>query len=115
MFNTAGKAWLPPTNHTNQLLTCRLLPSRLFKTVGDDVSGEQLLRGESKVLKLIDFGRSIDMDLFPRGTTFTAKVTTSGFQCIEMKTNRPWTFQVLLARWVGAYNLTRAEVEVPAY
>ena len=46
------------------------------------------------MLKLIDFGRSIDMKMFPANTTFTAKVTTSGFQCIEMLTNRPWTYQV---------------------
>ena len=59
-----------------------------------DIQPEDLLRGESKILKLIDFGRSIDLDMFPQGTTFTAKVDTSGFQCIEMMTNRPWTYQV---------------------
>ena len=57
-------------------------------------SADWLLRGGTKILKLIDFGRSIDMTFFPPGTTFTAKVNTSGFQCIEMKTNRPWTYQV---------------------
>ncbi|KAF2362561.1 Protein kinase domain [Trinorchestia longiramus] len=44
-------------------------------------------------LKLIDFGRSIDLQLLPEGTTFTRKVTTEGFTCCEMKDGRPWTYQ----------------------
>ncbi|CAG2054100.1 unnamed protein product, partial [Timema podura] len=44
-------------------------------------------------LELIDFGRSIDMDLFLPGTQFTRVVTTESFQCIEMQTKRPWTYQ----------------------
>ena len=45
-------------------------------------------------LKLIDFGRSIDMKLFPAGTTFSANCYTEDFQCIEMKEGRAWTTQV---------------------
>ncbi|KAK8727798.1 hypothetical protein OTU49_009461 [Cherax quadricarinatus] len=44
-------------------------------------------------LKLIDFGRSIDMKRFPEGTTFTEKVTTEGFTCCEMREGAPWTYQ----------------------
>ncbi|XP_075212384.1 mitotic checkpoint serine/threonine-protein kinase BUB1-like [Lycorma delicatula] len=44
-------------------------------------------------VKLIDFGRSIDMTLLPEGTTFTTVVTTDDFQCNEMKENLPWTYQ----------------------
>uniref|UniRef100_A0A670KK33 BUB1 mitotic checkpoint serine/threonine kinase n=1 Tax=Podarcis muralis TaxID=64176 RepID=A0A670KK33_PODMU len=44
-------------------------------------------------LTIIDFGRSIDMSLFPAGTVFTGKCKTSGFQCIEMMTNKPWNYQ----------------------
>ncbi len=57
-----------------------------------------LLGGSTKSLKLIDFGRAIDMDMFPPNTTFTATVNTSGFSCVEMNTNRPWTYQVSAAR-----------------
>ena len=53
----------------------------------------QLLDGKQKMLKMIDFGRSIDMRQYKPGTTFTASVDTSGFQCIEMKTHQPWTYQ----------------------
>ncbi|XP_062981450.1 mitotic checkpoint serine/threonine-protein kinase BUB1 [Elgaria multicarinata webbii] len=44
-------------------------------------------------LTIIDFGQSIDMSLFPEGTVFTGKCETSGFQCIEMMTHKPWNYQ----------------------
>lgn len=44
-------------------------------------------------LVLIDFGQSIDMDLFPQGTAFTNKCLTSGFQCTEMLQGKPWNYQ----------------------
>nr|XP_005993610.1 PREDICTED: mitotic checkpoint serine/threonine-protein kinase BUB1 [Latimeria chalumnae] len=45
-------------------------------------------------LSLIDLGQSIDLRLFPAGTAFMAKCETSGFQCVEMLTKKPWTYQV---------------------
>ncbi|XP_076314814.1 uncharacterized protein LOC143227200 isoform X2 [Tachypleus tridentatus] len=53
---------------------------------------------KTTALRIIDFGRGIDLNLFPPGTTFTIKVNTEGFQCIEMKEGRPWTFQ---SDWYG--------------
>lgn len=44
-------------------------------------------------VQLIDFGVSIDLKLFPKGTTFKKIVTTECFTCIEMLENRPWTYQ----------------------
>ncbi|XP_017295472.1 mitotic checkpoint serine/threonine-protein kinase BUB1 isoform X2 [Kryptolebias marmoratus] len=44
-------------------------------------------------LVLIDLGQSIDMKLFPEGTAFTARCLTSGFQCTEMLSGKPWTYQ----------------------
>ncbi|KAM8809304.1 mitotic checkpoint serine/threonine-protein kinase BUB1 [Eudromia elegans] len=49
--------------------------------------------GLSHGLTLIDLGQSIDMKLFPEGTAFTASCETSGFQCIEMLTRKPWNYQ----------------------
>ncbi|KAF7252452.1 Mitotic checkpoint serine/threonine-protein kinase BUB1 [Varanus komodoensis] len=49
--------------------------------------------GISHGLTIIDFGQSIDMRLFPEGTVFTGKCETSGFQCIEMMTDKPWNYQ----------------------
>ncbi|XP_057833518.1 mitotic checkpoint serine/threonine-protein kinase BUB1 isoform X2 [Cryptomeria japonica] len=45
-------------------------------------------------LCLIDWGRGIDMNLFPGGTEFEADSKTESFRCIEMQEKRPWTFQV---------------------
>ncbi|CAL8392156.1 unnamed protein product [Gadus morhua 'NCC'] len=42
---------------------------------------------------LVDLGQSIDMELFPEGTQFTARCRTSGFQCTEMLSGRPWSYQ----------------------
>ncbi|XP_041107384.1 mitotic checkpoint serine/threonine-protein kinase BUB1-like [Polyodon spathula] len=44
-------------------------------------------------LSLIDLGQSFNMTLLPKGTSFTAKVKTSGFQCIEVITGRQWNYQ----------------------
>lgn len=52
--------------------------------------GEDLATG----LALIDLGQSIDMKLFPKGTAFTGKCETSGFQCPEMLSNKPWNYQI---------------------
>ncbi|XP_070590748.1 mitotic checkpoint serine/threonine-protein kinase BUB1 [Erythrolamprus reginae] len=49
--------------------------------------------GTSHGLTIIDFGQSIDMTLFPKGTVFNGKCETSGFQCIEMITGKPWNYQ----------------------
>ncbi|KAG7272622.1 hypothetical protein CRUP_033131, partial [Coryphaenoides rupestris] len=41
---------------------------------------------------LVDLGQTIDMDLFPAGTRFMARCLTSGFQCTEMLSGRPWSY-----------------------
>ncbi|XP_010467786.1 PREDICTED: LOW QUALITY PROTEIN: mitotic checkpoint serine/threonine-protein kinase BUB1 [Camelina sativa] len=45
-------------------------------------------------LCLVDWGRGIDLRLFPRTTEFTGDCRTSGFRCMEMKEKKPWKFQV---------------------
>ncbi|XP_067883628.1 mitotic checkpoint serine/threonine-protein kinase BUB1 [Heterodontus francisci] len=65
------------------------------------ILGERFLDGDaasvddslSQGLTLIDFGQSIDMKLFPKNTVFVENCKTSGFQCIEMLSEKPWTFQ----------------------
>lgn len=44
-------------------------------------------------LVLVDLGQSIDLQLFPPGTAFTAACQTSGFQCAEMQSGKPWNYQ----------------------
>ncbi|CAI5729042.1 unnamed protein product [Hyaloperonospora brassicae] len=45
-------------------------------------------------LHLIDYGRSIDLSLYPEGTVFSGSCHVKGFQCVEMLTQRPWTHQI---------------------
>lgn len=59
----------------------------------DDFEADDLRHG----LVLIDMGQSIDMDLLPPGSAFTASCLTSGFQCTEMLSGKPWSYQVRLA------------------
>ena len=48
----------------------------------------------SKSVVLIDFGRSIDMKILPKGSLFNVSSKTDLFECVEMQTNRPWTYQI---------------------
>ncbi|KAL7689428.1 putative mitotic spindle checkpoint protein Bub1/Mad3 [Plasmopara halstedii] len=45
-------------------------------------------------LFLIDYGRSIDLGLYPEGTYFNGSCHAKGFQCVEMLTQRPWLHQI---------------------
>ncbi|XP_068610234.1 mitotic checkpoint serine/threonine-protein kinase BUB1 [Brachionichthys hirsutus] len=66
----------------NFLLGDRFLENECFEPDGVDHG-----------LVLIDLGQSIDMELFPEGTAFTARCLTSGFQCTEMLSGKPWSYQ----------------------
>ncbi|CAJ1978907.1 unnamed protein product [Sphenostylis stenocarpa] len=44
-------------------------------------------------LCLVDWGRGIDLKLFPDHTLFKGDCKTSGFRCIEMLEDKPWKFQ----------------------
>lgn len=44
-------------------------------------------------LSLVDWGRGIDLNLFPAHMEFKGDCRTSGFRCIEMQEKKPWTFQ----------------------
>ncbi|KAK2651157.1 hypothetical protein Ddye_018668 [Dipteronia dyeriana] len=45
-------------------------------------------------LCLVDWGRGIDLRLFPDNIDFTGDCRTSGFRCVEMQEKKPWKFQV---------------------
>ncbi|XP_044025669.1 LOW QUALITY PROTEIN: mitotic checkpoint serine/threonine-protein kinase BUB1 [Siniperca chuatsi] len=66
----------------NFLLGERFLENKCFESENADHG-----------LVLIDLGQSINMELFPEGTAFTAKCLTSGFQCTEMLSGKPWNYQ----------------------
>jgi checkpoint serine/threonine-protein kinase len=47
----------------------------------------------SKGVRIIDFGRAIDMSLFPDGQTFIADWAVDQRDCAEMREARPWSYQ----------------------
>ena len=70
------------------------------------LSGKQLntaaIRG--KGVCLIDFGCSVDTQVFPEETTFVGSSETDAFQCPAMVEGRPWKWQVrvfIFGGWVG--------------
>ncbi|KAF2283246.1 hypothetical protein GH714_043598 [Hevea brasiliensis] len=44
-------------------------------------------------LCLVDWGKGIDLHLFPDDVEFEGDCRTSGFRCIEMQEKKPWRFQ----------------------
>lgn len=48
----------------------------------------------SNSIKLIDFGRAIDMTQMPKYAMFMKDCGTSGFSCIQMKQNQPWNYHI---------------------
>lgn len=70
--------------------------------------GEDVLDNISKstsCLRLIDFGRAIDLSLFDKGICFTSTFSTSDFKCNEMKEQKPWVFQL---DWYGVLSCIHA-------
>ncbi|XP_034479004.1 uncharacterized protein LOC117785203 [Drosophila innubila] len=65
------------------------------------------LSPQSKVisLQLIDFGVSIDTKLFPPKQTFDYVYTDDAFKCIEMRTQRRWTYQLDLFGLAGVMHV----------
>ena len=71
----------------------------------------------SKGVALIDFGRGIDMKLFPERVQFIADWETDNQDCPEMREMRPWTYQVdywglagiIHSMLYGKYITTRTE------
>jgi checkpoint serine/threonine-protein kinase len=71
----------------------------------------------AKGIALIDFGRGVDMKLFPDKVQFIADWETDDQDCPEMREMRPWTFQVdywglagiIHSMLYGKYITTRTE------
>lgn len=87
----------------SQLHKCNIIhgdikPDNFLMKINDDVEDALDKMSQTKCLRLIDFGRAIDLNLFDKGICFTAAFTTNHFKCNEMKDNKPWVFQL---DWYG--------------
>ncbi len=84
--------------HSCQIIHGDIKPDNFLIMNEDSGASEEWKREGSpswsnRGLILIDFGRSIDMSLYPKGTKFYGDHGASSFKCIEMQTGRPWTYQ----------------------
>jgi len=48
----------------------------------------------SPCLQLIDFGKSLDLQLLPQNILFDEVVETDGLKCVEMREGRPWLHHI---------------------
>lgn len=55
-------------------------------------------------VKLIDWGRAVDMSFYP-DQTFKGRAGTNGFDCHEMQEDRPWTYQTDFFGYVGTMHV----------
>ena len=58
----------------------------------DNWTADDVIGLEKPSLKLIDFGRSLDLTLFPERSCFLHCFQDD--KCPEMRDNKPWNFQV---------------------
>ncbi|XP_011294960.2 probable inactive serine/threonine-protein kinase bub1 [Musca domestica] len=60
---------------------------------------------KERCIQLIDFGVSIDMKRFKKGQTFSFIHNDNSFKCIEMREQRPWTYQLDLYGLAGVLHV----------
>jgi checkpoint serine/threonine-protein kinase len=68
-------------------------------------TAEEMFENFQPSLILIDYGVSIDMSQFPKGTTFTHKFKKNKHYTVEMMESKPWTWQV---DYFGLANITHS-------
>ncbi|XP_039253651.2 uncharacterized protein LOC120330794 isoform X1 [Styela clava] len=56
-------------------------------------------------IKLIDFGRSIDMNEMPYGSSFIKNCCTSAFICVQMQNKEPWNYHIDLYGIAGSLHV----------
>ncbi|KAJ9562918.1 hypothetical protein OSB04_008078 [Centaurea solstitialis] len=87
------------TLHRNGIIHGDFKPDNLLMRYARDDLTEDGFRTRSgpwheQGLCLVDWGRGIDLELFPNKIKFNGDCRTSGFRCVEMQENKPWTYQV---------------------
>ncbi|KAH3672247.1 hypothetical protein WICMUC_004342 [Wickerhamomyces mucosus] len=77
--------------HSINIIHGDLKPDNCMLRFNDASSDDK--NKNSRGIKLIDFGRSIDMTLFPKNSEFRSSWKTDQQDCSEMREGKTWTYQ----------------------
>ncbi|KAJ4801342.1 Bub1-like kinase [Rhynchospora pubera] len=98
MYYTIQMLYMLETLHGVGLVHGDFKPNNLLvrypRELTEDMFNDQNRSWRSQGLCLIDWGRGIDLSLFPDGTVFHGDCRTSGFRCVQMQENMKWKYQV---------------------
>ncbi|XP_078180588.1 protein kinase and Mad3-BUB1-I domain-containing protein [Carex rostrata] len=98
MYYTIQMLYMLETLHGVGLIHGDFKPNNLLvrypREFTEDMFNDQNGSWRSQGLCLIDWGRGIDVNLFPDGTVFHGDCRTSGFRCVQMQEKHKWKFQV---------------------
>jgi len=99
MYYTIEMLNMLETLHSVGLIHGDVKPDNILVCYPSGEITEDTFRSEKRYEKnqglcLVDWGRGIDLNLFPSPTEFNGDCGTSGFRCIEMQEHRNWTYQV---------------------
>lgn len=120
LLDVCNKIYTATSRHLDELVVM-VLAIELF-TIVDLLHSADIIHGDIKpdnfllmttlsldsnrpLLKLIDYGNSIDMQRFPPNTTFKTSIKTEDFICTEMIDGRPWTYQTDLYCLAGTLHV----------
>ncbi|GAB4819516.1 hypothetical protein N2152v2_006562 [Parachlorella kessleri] len=78
--------------HRARVVHADIKPDNLLVRVSH-ASGEDENAAPSVRLQLIDFGRSVDLELLPEGAVLQGDSGTDAFRCVEMREGTPWLYQ----------------------
>lgn len=78
--------------HKAEIIHADIKPDNILmcEPFSAELSPTQML--DKPLIKLIDFGRAIDMKYY-KGMEFRGRAKTKSFECCEMLDGRPWTYQ----------------------
>ncbi|KAJ4845605.1 protein kinase [Turnera subulata] len=107
MYYTIEMLYMLETLHGVGIIHGDFKPDNLLARYSRDDLTEDGFRDRSgswsdQGLCLVDWGKGIDLHLFPDDIEFEGDCRTSGFSCVEMQKNKRWKFQ---ASQVDTYGL----------
>ncbi|CAN0896797.1 Mitotic checkpoint serine/threonine-protein kinase BUB1 [Linum grandiflorum] len=104
IYYTIEMLYMLETLHDVGLIHGDFKPDNLvLRCARDELNEDEYMQRDGpwseQGLCLIDWGKAIDLHLFPSNVEFEGSCSTSGFRCVEMQQNKRWKCQT------DSYNL----------